>query len=133
MTRQRRRSGLTMLVVVVVIMVATSLLAAATSQLVDHHRQCRLRHAARQCRLLATAGLERADSRIAADAEYQGETWTVPADQLNFPHDAEVVIRIEQDGEQTTLVATAQYPAGEHPRVKQTRRMALDTPSSPSN
>ena len=49
-----------------------------------------------QAARLAEAGVHRAMMCHAADPQYQGETWSVPADQLDKTHAAEVRIRIRR-------------------------------------
>jgi hypothetical protein len=50
--------------------------AVARRHLTEQHA---LRH---QARWLAEAGVERAVARLAAEADYRGETWQIPAEEL---------------------------------------------------
>jgi Tfp pilus assembly protein PilV len=73
---------------------------------------------------LAESGLERAAWRLAADGDYPGETWTLPADQLavdqsfaSVPDAAVVQIRVETIPEQPNrrlVRVQADYP--DHPQ-----------------
>lgn len=117
------RRGLTMLVVMAVMAVAACVLAYAMESIVDHHRQARLRHEHRQCRLLSEAGIARAQSKLAGDAEYSGEKWTLVAAETGLAHDVLVSIEVKQDeGDEPLITATTQYPATGRSRVKHTEQ-----------
>jgi type II secretory pathway component PulK len=121
---RRDRSGLAMLIVIALVAVSALLLAGVMKSIVTHHRQTRLQHEHRQCRLLADAGLERAASLLAADAEYQGETWSLAEAETGYRDDARVEIKVERndDGEPTEVIATATIPATGTPRVTHSER-----------
>jgi hypothetical protein len=76
---------------------------------------------------LAEAGIHRAIARLAIDPQYQGETWSVLADQLDNTHAAEVRIRIAPNpGANTTRYeATAEFPAGAVRRAQITKSTEL--------
>ena len=80
-----------------------------------------------QAARLAEAGVHRAIERRAADPQYQGETWSVPADQLDKTHTAEVRIRVEPNGSANTtrIEATAEFPAGAVRRAQITKSTEL--------
>src|SRR5690606_5171105 len=113
------------------IAVSALLLAGVMNSIVTHHRQARLQHEHRQCRLLAEAGMARGVALLASDAEYQGETWKLAADDMGYGGevsvgiDASVGIKIERnsDEEPTQIVATTTLPATGTPRVTHTERM----------
>jgi hypothetical protein len=83
-----------------------------------------------QAARLAEAGVHRAVERHAADPQYQGETWSVPADQLDKTHSAEVRIRIAlSPGANTTRIeAAAEFPAGAVRRAQITKSTELPSP-----
>lgn len=119
---RRDRSGLAMLIVIALVAVSALLLAGVMKSIVTHHRQTRLQHEHRHCRLLADAGLARAAALLAADTEYQGETWSLAKDETGYRDDARVEIKVErnEEGEATEVVATATIPATGTPRVTHT-------------
>lgn len=71
-----------------------------------------------QAAWLAESGLERAAAQLAADAAYRGETWTIPAEELDS-HNA-AVVRIEVQ------------PVSESPNARQVRVQA-DFPNHPEH
>ncbi|MCO6045025.1 hypothetical protein NG895_14035 [Aeoliella sp. ICT_H6.2] len=119
----RRNCGATMLVVLAVIGVSAVVLAYATESMVDHHRQARLRHEHRQCRLLSEAALARAELQLASSAEYSGETWQVAAADSGLAQDALVLIEVKtSEGGEPMVIATTQYPATGPRRVTHTEQ-----------
>ena len=110
------RHGIVLFTVIALLAVVMIIVGSMLGQLVTEHRQCRLRHTERQCRRLAEAALARATILRGASPSYTGETWTVPAADLGGDGDAWVVIAL--DGK--SIIATAQFPAGDNPRVRHT-------------
>ena len=110
------RPGIVLFTVIAVLAVAMIVIGSMLGQLVREHRQCRLRHADRQCRRLAEAALARAAILRASNPSYSGETWIVSASDLGADRDASVTIQL--DGQ--VISATAQFPAGNEPHVRHT-------------
>ena len=113
--RKQSRKGAFVVGVIVVMIVVATLVMAFTRSLITQSRAARTRARHRQASWLAESGLSRGAARLAADAMYAGETWTIAADQLEGG--AEVKIEIASlkpaEGEQPgkrTLRATARYP-----------------------
>ena len=79
---------------------------------------------------LAEAGLQRAIARRAADAKYQGETWSVPASDLDKTHAAEVRIQItpNDSDDKVRYEATAEFPAGAVHCAQITKSVELPNP-----
>ena len=76
---------------------------------------------------LAESALARAAARLAADRDYQGETWTISAQELGGNDDAVVRISVETaaDGSSHTVKVQADHPAdGEH-RQRESRERRL--------
>lgn len=123
-----RRSGLAMLIVIALVAASGLLLAGVMKSVVTHHRQTRLRHEHRQCRLLTEAGLARAMALLAEDAEYTGETWTLSPADTGYRDDARVKIEVVRVDEQppTEIVATTVLPATGTPRITHTERQKVD-------
>jgi hypothetical protein len=48
-----------------------------------------------QAEWLAESGLARARARLTADPDYKGETWKIPASQLDGAHEGLVVVEVE--------------------------------------
>jgi Tfp pilus assembly protein PilX len=113
-----------MLIVIALVAVSALLLAGVMKSIVTHHRQTRLRHEHRQCRLLAEAALARAETLLAADAEYAGGTWSLAEADTGYRDDASVDIKVARnEAGPTEIVATVTLPATGTPRVTHTERM----------
>ncbi|WP_425396353.1 hypothetical protein [Aeoliella sp.] len=120
------RRGVTMLIVLAVIGASGLLLAYAMGSIVDHHRQGRLRHEHRQCRLLSESGVDRAEAQLAADADYTGERWQLAASETGLAKDAVVVIEVKPSDSGTQITATTNYPATGQSRITHTQNRAME-------
>jgi hypothetical protein len=76
---------------VLIVMTLGSLLKRAR----DSWRVTRAEERQIQADWLAESGLDRAAARLAAEAEYRGETWSIPAEELGGHEPAVVDIRVE--------------------------------------
>ncbi|MBN2475806.1 MAG: hypothetical protein JXB62_14435 [Pirellulales bacterium] len=77
---------------------------------------------------LAESGLERAAARLAADAAYAGETWTLSAEQLGGRSGATVEITLESVADrpdQRLVRVQANYPDHPHHRVQENRQAVV--------
>ncbi|APZ91759.1 hypothetical protein [Fuerstiella marisgermanici] len=115
-----RRAIVTVMVLVVLILMS-GLVAEFVRRAVTDRRQMQRELEHRQTRLLAVAGLERAQRMVAADTEYTGETWQIADGVFNQTKSAVVKISIS-DGMTT---ATAQYPTDQEIPFKVTRTARL--------
>jgi hypothetical protein len=81
------------------------------------------RRDARQTELLLDAGLDRAAFQLSQRSAYEGETWTIPADQLLDSGDGEVVIAVTRRGDADVwrVRVDAEYPVGALSSVRRTR------------
>jgi Tfp pilus assembly protein PilX len=85
-----------------------------------------------QATRLAEAGVRRAMALRAADPAFTEQTWSVPADELDQMHMAEVRIKVTQaDARVTKYEATAEYPVGTLRRVQITKKLELPNSDSP--
>lgn len=115
------RRAFALFTVIAILAVGMIVLGWVARQTVDDVRQCRLRHEHRQCCRLSEAGMARGAARLADNADYEGETWTIAAADLGLPRDATVVIEVNDEA----IVATAAYPAGDAPRIRHTETLSL--------
>ena len=110
-----RRRGVVVMLVIVCLAIAAVLQVALVEYAVSTNRRVRQQLDRRQCWFLAESGLSRARSRLAAAADYAGETWQIPGDQFEGGRAAEVRIEVARgDGnsESRRVTVTAEYPAG---------------------
>jgi type II secretory pathway component PulK len=118
------------LIIVIVALTVASMIGAALLQMAFmQHRQMQHDRLRAQAGWIAETGLQRALQRIAADAKYQGETWTVDVPGRDRTQQAEVQITIGEDANQT-VTAVATYPQGETFRAR-VRRSAPSNSSAP--
>ena len=131
----KRRSGARRGVVLVAVLVLLSLCVTLFGLWARGVLRERSRVAHRQVQAqavrLAEAGLHRAIARRAADVKYRGETWSVPASDLDKTHAAEVRIQImpnDSDGK-ARYEATAEFPVGAVHRAQITKSVELPNPA----
>jgi hypothetical protein len=77
---------------------------------------------------LAESGIQRAAARLAADANYRGETWNVSAEDLGGRDAGAVAIRVEQPPgkpDRRTVHVEADYPSDPQQRARVMRDATL--------
>lgn len=123
-----RRRGAILVVVIVCVMVALALLSSIVKlAAVGRHTFDRQLWEA-QASWLAESGLERAAWRLAADPDYTGETWTVPAEELAASDAAVVEIQVEPIPERPgrrLVRVRADYPDHPEHRARQSRQAVV--------
>jgi Tfp pilus assembly protein PilX len=100
-------------------------------------QRSRVREHQLQALWLVESGLDRGLARLAASAEYSGETWQIPAEDLSGEHAATVLIRVDRiedlpDARQIAVEAI--YPDESLHRIVQRRtvQVALLSPGGDS-
>ena len=81
-----------------------------------------------QAAWLAESAVERAAARLAADAGYTGETWTLSAGEFGGANGAAVAISVEPIPEtpgRRTVRCRADYPNHPHHRCREVRRVVV--------
>jgi type II secretory pathway component PulK len=123
-----RRRGTVIAAALVEFLVAAAILFAVLQSVVGHHRQLlKARHEV-QAQWLAQAGIDRAVAQLGKSASYQGETWHVPAEELDGMDAAEVQIRVErvaENSDELHLTVEARDPSDPIHCVKQTREVTI--------
>jgi hypothetical protein len=87
-----------------------------------------------QAAWLAEAGVRRGAAQVAADANYEGESWLVTAAELGRVADARLEIQVERVGDaapDVRILAVASYPA-EQPRVRVRKAITFVPPTEES-
>ena len=126
---QRRGTALIMALMCLVLL--TMLLGSLLQTAVGQRKQMRFEERRLQAVWLAESAVERAAGRLAADRDYQGETWQITADELGGQFSAAVTIsvRTPEDIPDRRLIAVeAHYPVDQTP-FRQTRQIAVDLPA----
>jgi hypothetical protein len=111
----------------VVALIGAALLKVALARRVETVMEERRVQAGR----LADSGVGRALARLAASADYTGETWTIPAEEIANRGSATVSIRVEPQAGQANRRAVrvqAEYPAGSDLRSRQSRDLIVSVP-----
>jgi hypothetical protein len=87
-----------------------------------------------QAAWLVESGLERAAARLAADPQYQGETWRVAGAALGDKQGAVVQIEVQPLSDQPdrrSVLVRADYPDHPQRRVRQSKQVVIEVrPSS---
>jgi Tfp pilus assembly protein PilX len=91
-----RRRGAALIILIAVFAVVMGLAAVWTRQILLERQRVRRIEQRAQAGWLAEAGLRRAAARLVRDAAYQGETWSIAANELNQRNGGEVAIAVER-------------------------------------
>jgi type II secretory pathway component PulK len=125
--RRRRRGAISVIAMIgllVAAMIGTSLVRLALAR----HRQVAHEALRLQAEWLAEAGVERAAARLAADADYDGETWNVAAENFRQGWTGRVTMTIhrgESAGAAAQVTVVAEYPAGADRRARTRKTVAV--------
>jgi len=82
-----------------------------------------------QAAWLAESALERAAARLADDPDYEGETWSLSADDLGTRHGAVVTIQAETIPEQKQrrrIRVEADYPDHPQHRARRSKQIVVE-------
>lgn len=124
-----RRRGAILFAAMVCLLILSLVLGVLLQTSLSQRKQVRKAEQQTQAAWLAESALARAVQKHRADANYQQETWTVPAAELASPHEARVEISVKPSeqpaGQQITV--RVQYPAGQPDAIQVTRQLTLPT------
>ncbi|MBN1590149.1 MAG: hypothetical protein JW888_11585 [Pirellulales bacterium] len=126
---QRPRHGAILIVVLVCLAVATAVSIVVVRQIVTERQATQMHFRRLQASWLAEAGIERAAARLAADPEYTGETWTIPANELVSDEGGVVRIHVEtikDQPERRSVRVEADYPDMPERRCRQVKEILVD-------
>jgi hypothetical protein len=128
-----RRRGAVLIVILVCFAVAATLFMLVAGQSVLVHRLSEKQLWTAQAQWVAEAASERAAARLIADANYNGETWTIPAAALSGADSAVARIHVERiaDRPDRRLVRVeADYPDAPVHRSRWTTQITIDRPAA---
>lgn len=120
------RHGTILVFAMIALLVTTMIGASLMRTAVASMRQIQREQQQIQAGWLAEAGCQRALARSVGDQKYVGETWDVPAEQLQAPTGAAVRITIEAGSDENTartVTAIAEFPKGSAQAVRVTKRL----------
>jgi hypothetical protein len=86
----------------------------------------------RQCELLLEAGVQRAAQRLATQADYRGETWALPAEQIVGTGAGQVTITATRaaDDQPWQLGVVAEYPLSGERSIRRSRTISIPAKST---
>lgn len=93
----RSRRGATLILSLVVLILVTALVGSMAAAIVNAHKRSRIGRLNAQVACLADAAVSRAVARLARDPAYSGETWEIPADQLDGDGHARLTIVVARE------------------------------------
>lgn len=125
----RNRNGAVLLTVLVCLTIASIFFGVMLRTGLAEWRLVRTQERQMQAALLAESALGRAAARLAAEADYRGEIWTIRVEELGGGDDAVVRISIETDNANQsirTITVQADYPAEGENRARESRQRKVD-------
>ncbi len=130
-----KRGGFLLLSALVCMALVIAMGGLMTRMMVVNSQYDRAQLRRMQCQWLVDSGIERAAARLAADAEFTGETWRIEPEQLDGRNGAVVRIAVTPEAEPSAWRAVsvqADYPADPPARVRYSRtvRLPYKTPES---
>jgi hypothetical protein len=129
-----RPQGTVLVAALVALVIVMAMLGVMLQSSLRNRRQLHAERDRRQCELLLQAGVERAAYRLANDAEYQGETWRLAADEITNQGEGEVVITASpmSDEESWRVHVVAEFPLGSERSIRRSRTCQIipETPVS---
>ncbi len=134
-SQRAKRGGFLMLTTLVCVALVVAMAGLMARMFVVHSQYGRAQFRRMQCQWLVDSGIERAAARLAADAEFTGETWRIEPEELDGQNAALVHIDVASDPtkpEDWLITVQADYPAEQPTRVRQTRTVHLAQPKSNS-
>lgn len=121
--------GAALLVVLACLALATVMFTIVARQVGAERQTLQWSQWSLQAAWLAEAGVERAASRLAADPNYLGETWTIPAAELSGDEGGVVRIHVEtvaDKPQQRTVRVEADYPDAPQLRCQKAKEVVVD-------
>lgn len=132
--RPPRRSAFILVMALITLTVVASVLFGMVSRALADRRQLRAERNLLQTELLADAALRRAETRLAATSNYDGETWELPSEDIAGQGPARVVIAVApapSGDDARNIRVVAEYPFGAETSIRRTRTVTLTLRTAP--
>ncbi|MBN2580408.1 MAG: hypothetical protein JXB10_15600 [Pirellulales bacterium] len=123
------RRGMILILVLVCLAVAAMVIVVAVRRAVVADRGAQHAGWNLQAAWLAESGVQRAAARLADDPQYAGQTWDIPAAELDGRHAGKVTIAVRpaDDAPRRRIVrVTAFFPDDPRFRARQTKEILID-------
>jgi hypothetical protein len=134
--RPVRRRGVVLLVGIVCLAIASVVFLSLLRVSIAEKHRVDTEAWQLQAAWLAESGLERAVARLADDPGYQGETWSLSAQDLGTQHDAAVRIEVENVPDrplERTLRVEADYPNEPQRRARYSKQVLIEVQPNASS
>ena len=115
------RRGAALAAAMIAFAVTTAILFTVLRSIVSHQQQLFAGAQSLQAASLAEAGMHRAVAKLQKNAEYRGEGWKIPADELDGMNAGTVDIKVEPIIDQTDqmhVIVRADFPSDTEHRVR---------------
>ena len=109
--KRKRRSATVLVCVLACLLVVMGITAAMVKSALLARQFVRQERVRAQAAFLLEAGIERAVAQLGRNADYQGESWQLPAAVLGGSLAGRVDITVSETNESRSVALTAQYPA----------------------
>jgi type II secretory pathway component PulK len=126
-----KRRGMVLILVLACITVAAVLLAIGVKLAVTNHRITQTFGWSVQAQWLAESGLQLAAAKLSGDSAYAGETWKIPAENLDGFNAAIVNIEVKSIDDQSKsrlVIVQAVFPDDPYDRVQYSKELTLELP-----
>lgn len=125
------RRGTVIIITMVVLLILMAISATLVSSVVQTRTQFVREEQRLQTALIADAGLSRAIAQLRTNGKFAGETWQIPAEQLNGVSPASVVISVADVAGERIVSAAAAYPLETPKPIRITRELRIPSQQPP--
>ncbi len=125
----KQRAGFALIGVMIVLVVCSMLVVSWFRTIAAQREQLRMAEDRLTAEWLAEGAMDRAAAKFRHSPDYQGETWTVAADELGGQNGATMKIRIEPVAEHSdrhTIEIEADYPQNSLRSVRVSKRIIVN-------
>jgi Tfp pilus assembly protein PilV len=125
-----------MLLVLISLAVATTIFLSVMKLIAVQRQSVELQARQIQADWLAESAVQRAVARLAAEADYHGETWNITAQDLGGRDGAAIAIRVDDvpgKPDRRTVRVEADYPDDPSLRARQVRETVVAVKPESSN
>jgi hypothetical protein len=127
-TRPRlRRQGMVLTVALVCLIIVMALIGGLLQGTLRARRQLHVERDRRQTELLLDAGARRAAWRLSSEADYRGESWSLPAEEIVGAGAGQVTIAAarQADNQPWQVQVVAEYPLGTDLSIRRSRTILV--------
>jgi hypothetical protein len=119
----RHRRGAVLVAALVCLTIVMAIVGGMLKATLAMRRQLRVERDVRQTELLLEAGAARAAFRLAGEADYDGETWELPAEAIIGHGSGRVTIVASREADTAPwqLKITAEYPLAGESSIRRSR------------